>query len=68
MAQIAEEKQIITVNTENENHSQARFASLDKKSQNPWKSRMYQNKLTKFKKLLKKHAKKYLKLLSSMIK
>jgi len=30
MAQIAEEKQIITVNAENENHSQARFASLDK--------------------------------------
>ena len=27
---IAEEKQIITVNAENENHSQARFASLDK--------------------------------------
>ena len=30
MAQIAEEKGIITVNAENENHSQARFASLDK--------------------------------------
>jgi predicted transcriptional regulator len=30
MAQIAEEKEIITVNAENENHSQARFASLDK--------------------------------------
>ena len=30
MAEIAEEKEIITVNAENENHSQARFASLDK--------------------------------------
>ena len=27
---IAEQKEIITVNAENENHSQARFASLDK--------------------------------------
>ena len=30
MAEIAEQKEIITVNAENENHSQARFASLDK--------------------------------------
>ena len=30
MAQIAEEQKIITVNAEDENHSQARFASLDK--------------------------------------
>ena len=30
MAEIAEEKEIITVNAEDENHSQARFASLDK--------------------------------------
>ena len=30
MAQLAEEQKIITVNAEDENHSQARFASLDK--------------------------------------
>jgi len=30
MAQIAEEQEIITVNAEESNHSQARFASLDK--------------------------------------
>jgi len=30
MAEIAEDKEIITVNAEDENHSQARFASLDK--------------------------------------
>jgi predicted transcriptional regulator len=30
MAQIAEEQKIITVNAEKENHSQARYASLDK--------------------------------------
>ena len=30
MAQIAEEQNIITINAEQENHSQARFASLDK--------------------------------------
>ena len=30
MAQIAEDEEIITVNAEDENHSQARFASLDK--------------------------------------
>ena len=30
MAVLAEEKDIITINAENENHSQARFASLDK--------------------------------------
>ena len=30
MAQIAEEQEIITINAEQENHSQARFASLDK--------------------------------------
>ena len=30
MAQIAEDQKIITVNAEQENHSQARFASLDK--------------------------------------
>ena len=30
MAQIAEEQKIITINAEQENHSQARFASLDK--------------------------------------
>ena len=30
MAQLAEEQKIITVNAEDENHSQARFASQDK--------------------------------------
>ena len=30
MAQIAEDQKIITINAEQENHSQARFASLDK--------------------------------------
>ena len=30
MAQIAEEQKIITINAEQENHSLARFASLDK--------------------------------------
>ena len=30
MAQLAEEQEIITINAEQENHSQARFASLDK--------------------------------------
>ena len=30
MAEIAEEQEIITINSEERNHSQARFASLDK--------------------------------------
>ena len=30
MAEIAEEQELITINSEDRNHSQARFASLDK--------------------------------------
>ena len=30
MAEIAEEQELITINSEDKNHSQARFASLDK--------------------------------------
>ena len=41
MAQIAEDQKIITINAEQENHSQARFASLDKNIisplENEWK-------------------------------
>ena len=37
MAIIAEEKEIITINSEEENHSQARFASLDKNIIQPLK-------------------------------
>jgi len=35
MAEIAEEQEIITINSEEKNHSQARFASLDKNIINP---------------------------------